>query len=124
MNPTKSTLFQRQRQQQDSSTMQAKTESAATREEMERDNEAILGALLGDVRMLKKCSSAIGSEVKRHNVFLDAFGGVLTSTKDMLTKTTRKLDGVASAASNMHLWILFVFAFFVCIFIYAMIRWR
>ena len=91
---------------------------------MERENDELLGALIGDVRALKANSRNIGKEVTKHNSFLDTVQNAMSSAGSTLTKTTKKLGAVSSASSSSHLWILFVFAFVVFVFIYMMLRWR
>jgi blocked-early-in-transport protein 1 len=88
----------------------------------EAENDAILKALLADVRTLKGHAKGIDAEVKQHNEILDGLMKNMIAAKDGVSKTVRKLDTVTGSAAASHMWLLFLVAFVVFFFIYVMLR--
>lgn len=91
-------------------------------EETERENNAILSALLGDVRAMKKGITSVRDEVVEHKSIVNSLQDVLLHAKDGLKKTMTKLDSVSGTSSGSHIGVLLVVAFIVCIFIYILLR--
>ena len=91
---------------------------------MEQENNALMRALLDDVRGLKTASGRIRTEVQSHNVLLNALLNTTESAKRGLTSTMKKLDGIGGWSSNAHMWLLFVFMFAVCCFIVVLLKSR
>jgi hypothetical protein len=120
----RSSLFQRQRQAGAEKGVPAQDDPCKLSHEMERENDELLGALIGDVRALKANSNKIGKEVNKHNSFLDTVQSAFGAAGSSLNRTTKKLASVSGASSASHIWALFIFAFFVFFFIYLTLRWR
>lgn len=91
-------------------------------QEMERENDEILSALLQDVKYLKKASTDVRDEVQEHNVFLDTLANSFHGAKDGLKKTMQKLESVAGNTTNAHMWILFAAVFGTFFFIYLLLK--
>jgi len=91
---------------------------------VERENDEMVRALIGDVRALKQRTRAMGTEVKRHNSFLDVMRGQFESTTSALGRVMGKLNHAGGWSSMAHLWLLFLFAFAVFVFIYLMLKLR
>lgn len=102
--------------------------SSSTRDDdtqrMEQENNALMRALLDDVKGLKQASGRIHTEVQSHHVILNALLNTTEAAKRGLSNTMKKLDGVGGWSSNSHMWLLFVFVFGVCCFIVLLLKFR
>ena len=89
------------------------------------DNDALLNALLQDVKSLKSSASDIGGELKEHSSLFDRVAVRLGRAKDSITRTTQRLvKGESMGGHVSHIWILLVFAFVVFFFIYMMLKFK
>lgn len=94
---------------------------SAHEEVAEEENEALMRALLDDVKQLKRKHTIIGAEVKRQNALLDVLGGAFAGAQAGLRRTMRHLDRIGWG-SFKHMWILFVFVVVVLVFIVAALK--
>ena len=93
-------------------------------EEMLKENNAIVAALMEDVRALKRASKAVQEEVKTHVRFLDRLQDITSNAKDQVKRVLGKVDEVSGFSSVGHMWLLFLVAFVVCIYLYFLLRHR
>lgn len=91
---------------------------------MEAENNAVMRALLDDVRGLKSASSRIRTEVQSHNAILNSLLNTTEQAKRGLSSAIKKLDGIGGWSSSSHMWLLFVFLFLVCCFIVVLLKTR
>ena len=91
---------------------------------IEKENDAVLKALLQDVKALKKGSSEVAAEIKSHLKLLDVLGDAFSTARAGLRRTMSKLEEVGGLRSSSHMWLLFGFVFVVFIFIYFLLKFR
>jgi blocked-early-in-transport protein 1 len=90
----------------------------------EAENNAILEALLANVRTMKKGVTAVNHEVKSHLSLLDQLASTTQFANDRVKTTGRKLQEVSGLSSAWHVWLLFLVAFVVFAYLVLLIKWR
>lgn len=90
----------------------------------EQENEALVRALIADVRQAKQSFTKMGTEVKRQNALLDTVQKAMDGARGALGRVTSRLDKASGAASFSHMWALFVFVILVLMFIYFLLKFR
>ena len=88
----------------------------------EQENDAILAALMADIKGLKTSGAAISSELGRHNKILALLEGSFGQAKGSLSKVMSKVDEVSGMNASKHMWLLVLFAFGVFVFIYFLLK--
>eukprot|EP00472_Partenskyella_glossopodia_P011941 CAMPEP_0197541440 /NCGR_PEP_ID=MMETSP1318-20131121/67155_1 /TAXON_ID=552666 /ORGANISM="Partenskyella glossopodia, Strain RCC365" /LENGTH=105 /DNA_ID=CAMNT_0043100611 /DNA_START=690 /DNA_END=1007 /DNA_ORIENTATION=- len=83
-------------------------------EDMEENNNKLLGQLGNKVHMLKSLAIDIGTEVKQQNQMLDQMEPGMGNLRGMFRKTMSALGTLSSGGGSCHMCYLicFVFAFF------------
>ncbi|VDK66064.1 unnamed protein product [Onchocerca ochengi] len=89
---------------------------------MERRNDALVEKLSGKVAALKKITIAIGDDVREQNRLLNEMETDFDRSKGLLGSTMRKLNRVAKAGGKNLTCYLVLFALFVFLVIYYLIR--
>lgn len=97
------------------------TTSATT--EREGENDALMAALLSDLRGAKRGFARMGDEVRRHHTLLDSLTNSIQGVSSSLGATMRSLDSVGVTAVK-HMWILFLFVVVFFVLLYAMLKLR
>ena len=67
-------------------------------------------------------TTGIHEEVRSQNSFLDSFSAGMENTSGMLTSVTGKIGTMLRSGSNKHMCYLILFAFFIFVLVYLMIR--
>jgi hypothetical protein len=89
------------------------------------DNDALLAALLTEVKSLNSNAKEISGELKEHSTLFDRVSVRLGRARDSIAKTTQRLIKGESVGGHVsHVWILLVFAFVVFFFIYMMLKFK
>ena len=60
--------------------------------------------------------------MRSQNSFLDSFSAGMENTSGMLTSVTGKIGTMLRSGSNKHMCYLILFAFFIFVLVYLMIR--
>lgn len=89
---------------------------------MERRNDALVEKLSGKVAALKKVTIAIGDDVREQNRLLNEMETDFDASTGLLGSTMRKLSRVAKAGGKHLTCYLVLFALFVFLVIYYLIR--
>uniref|UniRef100_A0A915PWQ8 t-SNARE coiled-coil homology domain-containing protein n=1 Tax=Setaria digitata TaxID=48799 RepID=A0A915PWQ8_9BILA len=89
---------------------------------MEHRNDALVEQLSGKVAALKKITIAIGDDVREQNRLLNEMETNFDTSKGLLDATVRKLNRVAKAGGKNLTCYLALFALFVFLVIYYLIR--
>jgi blocked-early-in-transport protein 1 len=89
---------------------------------LEQQNDDALDELAAKVAMLKGVTTGIHEEVTSQNAFLDNFGGAMGKTSDLLSNVTGQISTMLRSGSNKHMCYLILFAFFIFMLVYFMIR--
>ncbi|KAG5473720.1 hypothetical protein LSCM1_04350 [Leishmania martiniquensis] len=89
----------------------------------EQENDALMQALLYDMRRAKKSFTKMGDEVREQNALLERLRTSFLNAQHSFRKTMRNLDKIGWG-SFKHMWVLalFVIAFFMLL--YVMLRFR
>lgn len=90
----------------------------------EAENDAMVKALIADVRRARENFEKMGSEVRQQNAFLDALGKAFDQSKGALTRVMTKLEKVSGASSSSHMWALFLFVLVAFMFMYALLKFK
>jgi hypothetical protein len=90
----------------------------------EDENEAILKALLKDVRVIKKSVTDVNQEVKSHLTLLDSITKSAQVANDRVQNTVKKLQEVSGLKSAWHVWTLVLVAFFVFVYLFLLLKSR
>ena len=90
----------------------------------EQENDAILTALMADIRTLKTTGGAISSELSRHNKIISMLETSFTQARGSLGKVMSKVDEVSGMNASKHMWLLILFAFGVFVFIYLLLKFK
>eukprot|EP00758_Cryptobia_borreli_P005882 Tbor_TRINITY_DN5010_c3_g1::TRINITY_DN5010_c3_g1_i2::g.14098::m.14098/K08504/BET1; blocked early in transport 1 len=90
----------------------------------EKENDAILKALMSDIQGVKATQKGVGVEIKRHLKILDVLSNSLLSAGGALRRTAGKLDGIGGFSAAKHMWLLIVFAFAVICFIILLLKFK
>lgn len=91
--------------------------------EQERENDAIMKALLSDIKTTKSRFTRMNEEVTKHNTMLAALEKTFMAARGSLADTMRRLDQVGFS-SFKHMWVLFVFVVVFFMLIYLMMKFR
>ncbi|VDK67965.1 unnamed protein product [Litomosoides sigmodontis] len=89
---------------------------------VEHRNDALVEMLSGKVAALKKITIAIGDDVREQNRLLNEMETDFDVSKGLLGSTMRKLNRVAKAGGRHLTCYLILFALFVFLIIYYLIR--
>lgn len=90
----------------------------------EKENDALVRALISDVRRTKESFLKMGSEVKKQNAILDSLERAFDGARGALSRVMSRLDRASGASSFSHMWALFIFVILVFMFIYALLKFR
>ena len=91
----------------------------------DNENDALLAALLSDVRSLRGTATDIGGEIKEHSSLFDRVAQRMSRARDSIARTTKRLVQGESAGGHVsHIWLLVVFAFVVFVFIYMLLKFK
>ena len=89
----------------------------------EAENDAILRALIADVRSLRTGFSDVGAEVKQHNTLLDSVSRTMSSASSGLKKSMRKLEAISEGSTGVkHMWLLLLLVVVVLIFLWLLLK--
>ncbi|EPY31652.1 blocked early in transport 1 [Strigomonas culicis] len=91
--------------------------------EQERENDALVKALLSDIKTTKSRFTKMNEEVVKHNTMLAALEKTFISARSSLADTMRRLDHIG-LSSFKHMWVLFVFVIIFFMLIYLMMKFR
>lgn len=94
----------------------------ADRAEAERENDAILKALMSDIKTIKSTSKGIRGELDRQGQLIDLLSTSFQKAQGALGKAMRRVGEVGGMSSHTHMWLLIVFAFCVFLFIWFMMK--
>ncbi|KAK7195510.1 Qc-SNARE protein [Novymonas esmeraldas] len=89
----------------------------------EQENDALMQALLSDMRRAKKSFTRMGDEVREQNALLERLRLSFVNAQGTLRKTMRNLDQLGWG-SFKHMWILALFVLVFFMFLYVMLRFR
>lgn len=92
-------------------------------QQQEEENDAIVKALLTEVRTAKRKFSDIGDEVKQQNKLLETLELTFRSARSSLANTMRSLNSTG-VNSVKHMWLLFIFVILFFMFIYLLLKFR
>lgn len=126
MQPTQSSLFRRREvggSADDSRHSGSHLTSSHATVTQERENNALMAALLTDVRRAKVGLTRMGDEVRRHNTVLEALEASFTAARTSLSRTLRSLDQVG-LSSFTHMWLLLLFVIVFFMLIYLMLTFK
>ncbi|CBZ23970.1 putative BET1-like protein [Leishmania mexicana MHOM/GT/2001/U1103] len=89
----------------------------------EQENDALMQALLSDMRKAKKSFTKMGDEVREQNALLERLRTSFLNTQNSLRKTMRNLDKIGWG-SFKHMWVLALFVIVFFMLLYLMLRFR
>lgn len=98
--------------------------STRRRHELEDEAEEQVDLLRGKVSALRAVSIDIGNEVKEHNRFLRSFDDNMDGTEGLLRGAMGRVLGLHRAGHHRYIWWLFLFAVFVFIVIYLLMKFK
>lgn len=89
----------------------------------EQENDALMQALLADMRKTKKGFTRLGDEVREQNALLERLKATFMNAQGSLRKTMRNLDKIGWG-SFKHMWVLALFVIVFFMLLYLMLRFR
>ncbi|KPA80372.1 putative BET1-like protein [Leptomonas pyrrhocoris] len=89
----------------------------------EQENDALMQALLADMRRTKKGFTKLGDEVREQNALLEKLKLTFRSAQGSLRKTMLNLDKIGWG-SFKHMWILALFVIVFFMLLYLMLKFR
>uniref|UniRef100_A0AC35GTN2 t-SNARE coiled-coil homology domain-containing protein n=1 Tax=Panagrolaimus sp. PS1159 TaxID=55785 RepID=A0AC35GTN2_9BILA len=89
---------------------------------LEQENDQLLEGLKDKIGTLKRVTINIGDDVRSQNRLLDQMGTDFDASQGLLGATMKKLGIVSRAGGGNVLCYLVLFAFFVFLCIYFMVR--
>lgn len=89
----------------------------------EQENDALMQALLADMRRTKKGFTKLGDEVREQNALLDRLKATFRDAQGSLRKTMHNLDKIGWG-SYKHMWILALFVIVFFMLLYLVLRFR
>ncbi|CAG9577792.1 putative Qc-SNARE protein [Leishmania major strain Friedlin] len=87
----------------------------------EQENDALMQALLSDMRRAKKSFTKMGEEVREQNAVLERLRTSFLNAQNSLRKTMRNLDKIGWG-SFKHMWVLALFVIVFFMLLYLMLR--
>ncbi|KPI89784.1 putative BET1-like protein [Leptomonas seymouri] len=89
----------------------------------EQENDALMQALLADMRRAKKGFTKLGDEVRQQNALLEKLMSTFRDAQGSLRKTMLHLDEIGWG-SFKHMWVLAVFVLVFFMLLYLMLKFR
>ncbi|KAG5498938.1 hypothetical protein GH5_03629 [Leishmania sp. Ghana 2012 LV757] len=89
----------------------------------EQENDALMQALLCDMRRAKKSFTKMGDEVREQNALLERLRASFLTAQNAIRKTMRNLDRVGWGGFR-HMWVLAIFVIVFFMLLYLMLRFR
>jgi blocked early in transport 1 len=89
----------------------------------EQENDALMQALLADMRRAKKGFTKLGDEVREQNALLERLKSTFRDAQGSLRRTMQNLDKIGWG-SFKHMWVLFLFVIAFFMLLYLMLRFR
>eukprot|EP00744_Colponema_vietnamica_P001850 GILI01003014.1.p1 GENE.GILI01003014.1~~GILI01003014.1.p1 ORF type:complete len:139 (+),score=28.45 GILI01003014.1:92-508(+) len=88
----------------------------------EKENDAILKALMADIKTIKTTHKNIGEEIGSQNKLLELLGETFGKAQGALGSAMKKVGEVGGMSSHTHMWLLIIFAFVVFLFIWFLLK--
>ncbi|GET90323.1 bet1-like protein, putative [Leishmania tarentolae] len=101
----------------------AAADSMHTNALQEQENDALMQALLSDMRRAKKSFTKLGDEVREQKAMLERLRTSFLNAQNSLRKTLRNLDKMGWG-SFQHMWVLALFVIVFFMLLYFMLRFR
>lgn len=94
-----------------------------TNASQEQENDALMQALLSDMRRTKKGFTKLGDEVREQNALLERLKSTFMNAQGSLRRTMQNLDKIGWG-SFKHMWLLALFVIVFFMLLYLMLRFR